>query len=109
MPETRPRPGRRGAELAALFERFVRERGGGSGGLPLRPWLELAESWRIEQALAATRGNRSAAARMLGIGRRTLYTKIAKLGLVPAWRVSNPGANGSYASEATRSTRGEVG
>ena len=41
----------------------------------------LAEAWRIEQALRETRGNRSAAARRLGIGRRTLYAKMHKLGL----------------------------
>ena len=31
------------------------------------------------------RGNRAATARALGIGRRTLYTKMEKLGLVPSW------------------------
>jgi DNA-binding NtrC family response regulator len=66
----------------------------GDTGLALRDWLALAEAWRIAQALRETRGNRSAAARTLGIGRRTLYTKIDKLGLVPAWRVSRMSASG---------------
>jgi len=102
--------GREDGNELALDEIERRARGGNGGtALPLRDWLALAEAWRIAQALRDTRGNRSAAARTLGIGRRTLYTKIAKLGLVPAWRVSPPGANGSYATEATRSTRGEVG
>ena len=53
--------------------------------LALREFLALAEAWRIARALRDHRGNRSAAARSLGIGRRTLYTKIEKLGLVPTW------------------------
>jgi DNA-binding NtrC family response regulator len=53
----------------------------GASALPLREWLALAEAWRIARALREARGNRSAAARALGIGRRTLYTKIEKLGL----------------------------
>ena len=67
----------------------------GDAALNLRDWLALAEAWRIAQALRDARGNRSAAARTLGIGRRTLYTKIDKLGLVPAWRVARAGTNGS--------------
>jgi DNA-binding NtrC family response regulator len=51
--------------------------------LPLREWLALAEAWRIARALRETGGNRSAAARALGIGRRTLYTKLEKLGMTP--------------------------
>jgi DNA-binding NtrC family response regulator len=85
-----------GAELRLEeIERRARGSNGGSA-LPLRDWLALAEAWRIAQALRDARGNRSAAARSLGIGRRTLYTKIDKLGLVPAWRVSPVGANGSF-------------
>ena len=48
-------------------------------GDSLRAWLDLAEAWRIRQALVACRGNRTAAARLLGIGRRTLYAKMSKL------------------------------
>ena len=67
----------------------------GDSSLPLRDWVALAEAWRIAQALRETRGNRSAAARALGIGRRTLYSKMEKLGLEPVWMVSAGGPNGS--------------
>lgn len=52
--------------------------------LGLREWLRRVEAWRIASVLREQRGNRSAAARALGIGRRTLYTRMEKLGLVPA-------------------------
>ena len=68
------------------LERWAQSSDGRS--LPLRDWIALAEAWRIARALRDARGNRSAAARALGIGRRTLYTKIEKLGLVPTWGVS---------------------
>ncbi|MCH2171778.1 hypothetical protein MK489_13425 [Myxococcota bacterium] len=55
----------------------------GESPLPLKDWLALAEAWRITRALRDNRGNRSATARSLGIGRRTLYTKMEKLGLNP--------------------------
>jgi len=98
-----------GGDLA--LEEIERRARGANGGtaLALRDWLALAEAWRIAQALRDARGNRSAAARTLGIGRRTLYTKIAKLGLVPAWRVARAGANGGFSPDTTRSTRGEIG
>jgi DNA-binding NtrC family response regulator len=54
----------------------------------LRAWLDLAEAYRITQALRECGGNRSAAARLLGIGRRTLYAKMEKLGITPTWRMS---------------------
>ena len=85
-------------ESSELRLEEIERRARGSNGdaaLSLRDWLALAEAWRIAQALREARGNRSAAARTLGIGRRTLYTKIDKLGLVPAWRVTRPGSNGS--------------
>ncbi len=68
------------------LERSGRHANGGA--LPLRDWVAMAEAWRIAQALRSSRGNRSAAARELGIGRRTLYSKMEKLGLVPSWVVS---------------------
>ncbi len=72
------------------LERWAQSSDGRS--LPLRDWIALAEAWRIARALRDARGNRSAAARALGIGRRTLYTKMEKLGLVPTWGVSrDPG------------------
>lgn len=58
--------------------------------LPLRDFLAIAEAWRIARALRDHRGNRSAAARALGIGRRTLYTKMERLGLVPTWTLGAP-------------------
>ncbi len=68
------------------LERSARRANGGA--LPLRDWVAMAEAWRIAQALRENRGNRSAAARALGIGRRTLYSKIERLGLAPLWFVS---------------------
>ena len=55
------------------------------GPIPLREWLEMAEAWRIVLALRQARGNRSEAARALGIGRRTLYSKMKKLGINADW------------------------
>ena len=43
--------------------------------------LEEVEAYYIEQALKQTNGNREDAARMLGIGERTLYRKIKEYGL----------------------------
>jgi DNA-binding NtrC family response regulator len=68
------------------LERLARN-GDTRAPLPLREWIALAEAWRIALALRETRGNRAAAARALGIGRRTLYSKMAKLGLEPAWGI----------------------
>ena len=74
------------------FERFLRESTsvGRTGERPetLRAWLDLAEAYRITQALRECKGNRSAAARLLGIGRRTLYAKMDKLGIAATWRVA---------------------
>jgi len=38
--------------------------------------LKLLEKWAIKHALDITKGNREQAARLLGIGERTLYRKI---------------------------------
>ena len=56
-------------------------------GKSLKAWVDLAETYRIIQVLRECRGNRSAAARVLGIGRRTLYAKMDKLGISAAWRM----------------------
>jgi DNA-binding NtrC family response regulator len=72
-------------ELTNLFVELERRLGSGSRRLTLRRWMDCAESWRILEALRECRGNRSAAARALGIGRRTLYTKMDKLGIQPTW------------------------
>jgi len=79
----------RDVSLAEL-ERAARARNE-SQPLPLREWTALAEAWRIAQALRDARGNRTAAARDLGIGRRTLYSKMEKLGLAPVWLVTGNG------------------
>ncbi len=44
----------------------------------------VAERAAVEEALAKARGNRSVAARLLGVSRRTLYNKLEALGLAPA-------------------------
>jgi len=72
--------------LEDLYRRSLE--GNGASALELREWVRRAEAWRIVQALRECRGNRSAAARSLGIGRRTLYSKMEKLGLGPAWSLS---------------------
>lgn len=71
------------------LEDLERAARGHHGGTPLglRDFVALAEAWRIAQALRDARGNRTAAARALGIGRRTLYSKMEKLGLTPVWIV----------------------
>jgi DNA-binding NtrC family response regulator len=58
---------------------------GASETKPLKVWIEHAEAWQIACALKNCRGNRSAAARALGIGRRTLYAKMKKLGIAASW------------------------
>ena len=67
----------------------------GKPALRLREWLARAEAWRIAQVLRECRGNRTEAARRLGIGRRTLYTKMDRLGLVAEWSVRAPDADGA--------------
>jgi len=76
-----------GEEFARFLQHATKlERDGEPLGT-LRAWLDLAEAWRITQALRACKGNRSAAARMLGIGRRTLYSKMEKLDITPTWTI----------------------
>jgi DNA-binding NtrC family response regulator len=69
------------------FEEFFQQavQGQGDEPLSLRAWLDLAEAWKITRTLRACGGNRSAAARALGIGRRTLYAKMDKLQITPTW------------------------
>ncbi len=73
------------------FARFIKESLsiGNSNDRPetLKAWTDLAEGYRITQALRECSGNRSAAARRLGIGRRTLYAKMDKLGITASWRI----------------------
>ena len=82
------------AAANSLFAELHHRAAATGGRLTLRAWLDQAETWRILHALREAGGNRSAAARSLGIGRRTLYTKMEKLGLVPTWTLGAPAANG---------------
>jgi len=80
------------ADYLKEFNRFV-EITIGDGNMvkeprTLRAWLDLAEAYRITQALRQCRGNRSATARLLGIGRRTLYAKMNKLGLAESLKAT---------------------
>ncbi|MFK7897894.1 MAG: helix-turn-helix domain-containing protein [Myxococcota bacterium] len=76
------------------FARFVRTAAAKQpdhpDGKTLKAWLDLAEAYRITQALRECDGNRSAAARLLGIGRRTLYAKMDKLSITATWRMTSP-------------------
>ncbi len=59
--------------------------------------LEELERTHVERVLAAVGWNRSAAARILGIDRRTLFTKIQRYGLIGPLRAgpsSGPGEDG---------------
>jgi len=78
--------------LMPLFTELERRVSTDGQRLTLRRWMELAEAWRIVEALRECRGNRSAAARALGIGRRTLYTKMEKLGIQPGWGPEDDGS-----------------
>jgi len=64
-------------QLARWRERRVRQK----GSLSLTAYLEEAERGRIDQALILKGGNRSEAARVLGISRNQLYRKMEKLGI----------------------------
>jgi DNA-binding NtrC family response regulator len=72
------------------FTRFVKDATmngqAGDRAPTLKAWLDLAEAYRITEALRECNGNRSAAARLLGIGRRTLYAKMDKLNITATWR-----------------------
>ena len=85
-----PAPGDAPAAAESLFEHFLSQAAQRSGGAPLglKAFVDLAEAWRIVHALRECRGNRSAAARQLGIGRRTLYTKMEKLGIEETFQVA---------------------
>ncbi len=84
-PEPRRQTRPESSELHRLYEEVFRRSTAGVSGrtMSLRSWLDLAEIWRIAHALRETRGNRAAAARRLGIGRRTFYAKLKRLGIDP--------------------------
>jgi two-component system response regulator HydG len=54
---------------------------GGAGGSLAGTSLELLEKRAIRETLRLTAGNREAAAKLLGIGERTLYRKLKDYGL----------------------------
>ena len=81
------------SRLARIFQEIAAN--ADPAGPTLRLWLDAAEAWRIREALAAARGNRSAAARALGIGRRTLYAKMEKHGIRPIWSSRGSGNPGT--------------
>jgi DNA-binding NtrC family response regulator len=54
----------------------------GRPSLGLSEWVRLAEAWRIRLALRTCGGDKSAAARRLGIPRRSLYHRMHLLGLL---------------------------
>ena len=65
--------------LEALYESAVALEGRPS--LSLDEWLRHAEAWRIRLALRLCDGDRSAAARRLGLPRRSLYHRMQRLGV----------------------------
>lgn len=61
--------------------------GGGKGGL-YKSAIQAAEKPLIENALERTEGNQLKAAKMLGINRNTIRSKIRKLGIdTNRWKV----------------------
>jgi len=62
-------------ELQALFAKCQR--------MTLRAWRTAAEAWLIARALEKTRGDRTKAARVLGVGRRKLDKRIRLLSIHP--------------------------
>lgn len=54
----------------------------GSTLRPLRDQIQRAERMALLKALERAKGNRTVAARLLGVGRRTLYTKLEEHGLL---------------------------
>ncbi len=79
---------RDGARLTPEHVRRVLGVGGAGRELEIEPEgetlkarLEAFERVQVEQALARTGGNKSAAARELGVGIRTFYKMLARLGL----------------------------
>jgi two-component system response regulator AtoC len=58
------------------------EGSGSEGGLALEAIVKSAERQALVRALDQAGGNRSAAARLLGVSRTTLYTKLEEYGLL---------------------------
>jgi two-component system C4-dicarboxylate transport response regulator DctD len=69
--------------LEQLFETLYEEAVAQAGrpSLSLEDWLRYAERWRIRLALEHCDGDRTAAARRLGIPRRSLYYRMQQVGV----------------------------
>ncbi len=86
--EERPEPDVRiRGERERLFRELLRviDQADPRAPMSLKDWLELAEASKVIDELQRCNGNRSAAARSLGIGRRTLYWKMDRLGIARSW------------------------
>ena len=70
-----------GLDLSLLPGGAPRADGDGRGAHPLREKVEAYERGLVVEALRAARGNRTEAARALGISRVTLHDKLRKYGL----------------------------
>ena len=57
--------------------------GGLAGRVPLQDFLDRCERETVELALAQTRGNRTQAAKLLGITFRSMRYRLERLGLEP--------------------------
>jgi DNA-binding NtrC family response regulator len=62
-----------------LYEQAVAREGHAT--LSLDDWVRHAERWRIQLAIEHCGGDRSAAARRLGVPRRSLYYRMQQVGL----------------------------
>jgi DNA-binding NtrC family response regulator len=78
-------PALRDIEQAAQLPRLLSTLGGRLGQAPLKELVAEAvgavERYCIEAALDSTDGNRSAAAKMLGLSRQSLYMKLSRYGI----------------------------
>jgi len=86
-------------EESDVMRKMPGGQGAGPGNLVGRPLTEV-ERYYIEQALELTEGNREEAARMLGIGERTLYRVINDWKLQDRIRQALAEANGNLAEAA---------
>lgn len=68
-------------DLCLQPQAALAEVGADSGDLPLQDYLDKVESEAILKALEATRGNKTAAARKLGVTFRSLRYRVDRLGL----------------------------
>jgi two-component system response regulator PilR (NtrC family) len=70
------------ADLGLAADRHDREAGVAiDAGLPLQDFLDQVERDKIVQALEQTRGNKTAAARLLGVTFRSLRYRVERLGI----------------------------